>query len=217
MKKIPAAFLSLLCSLFSFAQNNAETKPIPWLFEYFTKGQVLLKSGSTEYASLNYNTDDQTIAFEKDGKTMILTGLETIDTIYFFNKRFVPGPDDHIYEVITSSPVAALCASYYGKLKPAIAVTDKNGTSHKEAGEASNTMSGIYVLRPYKGDYTVEIQKSFWLIKHKQLYKANSEKQFNKVFSHQETAISKYIADNKIRFNNENDLIKLTAFCNALL
>ncbi|MEP6750633.1 MAG: hypothetical protein ABJB86_23045, partial [Bacteroidota bacterium] len=79
----------------------------------------------------------------------------------------------------------------------------------------SNTMSSIYVLRPYQGDFNIEIQKNYWLIKAKQIYKATSAKQFEKVFPHQEEAIKNYVASNQVNFNVENDLVKLTLFCNA--
>jgi len=220
MKKLAIALFFSFVSLFINAQNNTTNttdQRSQYLYENFAKGIVLMKSGTLEEALLNYNTADQSIVFEKpDASVLTLTGLETIDTIYFRNKHFIPGPDGLIYEVIVSNPPAvALYVTYTNKMKPAVATTDQNGTSRKQAAEVSNTVSNVYVLRPYKGDYLIEIQKNYWLIKAKQIYKANSAKQFEKVFPHQETAIRNYIAETHISFNMEEDLIKLTAFCNS--
>lgn len=178
-----------------------------------------MKNGGVENASLDYNTADQSIVFEKeDGSILTLAGLENIDTIYFHNKKFIPGPDELIYEVIiNNAPKISLYVTYTNKLRPAVAVTDQNGTTHKDAAETSNTMSDVYVLRPYKGDYNVEIQKNYWLIKSKQIYKATSAKQFEKVFPHQDDIIKNYVADKQVNFNIENDLVKLTFFCNQHL
>jgi hypothetical protein len=214
------AFLSAV--FFSTAQTNTSNGVdlrSQCLFEKFAKGVVLMKNGSVEDASLNYNTADQSIVFEKDENTiMTLTGLESVDTIYFNHKKFIPGPDGLIYEVvINNSPRISLFVTYTNKLRSAATGVDQSGTSRKEAGEVSNTMTGVYVLRPFKGDYIVEIQKSYWLIKAKQVYKAGSEKQFAKVFPHQDEAIQKFVADQQTNFRLEDDLIKLTLFCNSRL
>jgi len=219
MKKVSLATCILLAAVFCSAQNNTATADLrsQFLFENFARGTVLMKNGSVEEASLNYNTADQSIVFEKtDGSVLTLTGLETIDTIYFRNKRFIPGPDGLIYEVImNNSTPAALYVTYTNKMRPAVITADKNGISRKDAAEVSNTVSNVYMLRPYKGDYMVEIQKNYWLLKSKQIYKANSARQFEKVFPHQATAIRNYIADNHISFGIEEDLVKLTTFCNT--
>ncbi|MFT3932071.1 MAG: hypothetical protein QM726_00530 [Chitinophagaceae bacterium] len=210
----------LLAVLVCNAQIPTDVKnpSLAYLYENFTEGRVLMKSGAVEKAMLNYNTSDQSVVFKQDDKVMTLTGLTDIDTIYFNNKKFIPGPDELIYEVIANSNLAvSLYVTYTNKLKPALAVTDQaNGTTRKDAGEASNTLTSAYVTRPYKDDYTVEIRKNYWLIKGKQINKALNAKNFEKVFPHKEEAINNFIAKNEINFNIEPDLIKLTQFCNSL-
>jgi len=212
------SFAGFLCSAQNNTTNTTDLRE-QYLFEKFAKGVVLMKDGSIENASLNYNTADQSVVFEKDATTVLtLTGLENIDSIYFRNKRFIPGADGRIYEVIIpGKPAIGLFVTYTNKMKPATAVTDQSGTSHKEAAEVSNTMTGVYVLRPYKGDYLIEIQRNFWLIKSKQIYKAATVRQFEKVFPHQDNFIEKYIAENQVNFKLEDDLVKLTLFCNEKL
>ncbi len=222
MKKFAFPLLFSFACLFTNAQSSTTsttTMREQYLFEKFTNGIVLMKNGTIENAPLNYNTADQSIVFEKDENSVLtLTGLEAIDTIYFHNKKFIPGADGLIYEVIMeNSPAVSLFVTYTNRLKPATAVTDQSGTEHKNAAEVSNTVTGVYVLRPFKGDYLVEIQKNFWLIKARQVYRANSEKQFKKVFAHHDQDISKYIEENQVNFKVEADLVKFTLYCNTLL
>jgi hypothetical protein len=217
MRKM-AVYLTLLFScFFCHAQNNVADPGKEYLFEKFADGVVLMKNGSVEKAPLNYNTADQSIVFLKEEKTLTLTGLETIDTIYFHNMRFVPGPDGRVYEVLTAGAVpASLFVTYTNRKKPAVAVTDQGGTTHKEAAEVSNIVSDVYMLRPYKGDFMVEIQKNYWLIKSKQVYKAGNLKQFARVFPHKDAAIQEYVSAHQVNFLLEGDLIQLTSFCNTL-
>ncbi len=216
-------FIALSIVSFSgFAQITVVVDPKAemakqYLFENFAKGIVLMKNGAVENALLNYNTADQSIVFKQgENDILVLTGLEAVDTIYFHNKKFIPGPDGLIYEaIINNAPAVSLFVTYTNKQRPSTATADANGTSRKESAEVSNTMTGAYVSRPYKGDYIIEIQKNYWLIKSKQVYKATSEKQFEKVFPHKEDAIKKYIDDNHVNFKIEEDLVKLTLFCNT--
>lgn len=82
-----AFFLLLLGSLVlsdvTHAQSvNDSINAKPLLFESFLTGAVLMKSGQVEKAPLNYNTDDQSIVFIKNGKYMVIDDLDKIDTVH---------------------------------------------------------------------------------------------------------------------------------------
>lgn len=202
--------------IFSFEQSLTDstnfTKDL--LFDQFKDGTVLMKSGAIENAPLNYNTKNQTIVFIKDGQYMILTGTELIDTIYIENKKFVP-VNNKIYEVLTNETVA-LYLSYHNRPRPIVATTDHNGTTRKISNDVSNTVTDMYTMRNFKGNYNIEIMKDYWLKKDSKLYKAGTEKQFIKPFSSQmKKRIEAYIETNHVDFNKEEDLIELTKFCNS--
>jgi hypothetical protein len=176
---------------------------------------VLLKSGEISHAPLNYYAYDQTILFEKDGKILTLTGLPSIDTIYISERKFVP-VNNTVYEVVTNTGKVNLYLSYASKINPMVATADYNGTSKQSTNQVNNTVTNVYISRPYKGDYSIEIIKHYWLKKGDLFYKANSAKQFIKPFSSQmRSAIEQYIEPNHVDFNKQNDLIKLVSFCNG--
>src|SRR5665647_1206155 len=152
MKVILFMLFMFLCPMFSFAQPTKDSAYFykALLYEQFKNGTVLMKSGAIENASLNYNTENQTVVFIKDGQYMILTGTELIDTIYMENKKFVP-VNNKIYEVLTNEAVA-LYLSYHNRPRPIVATTDYNGTTRKVNNEVSNTVTDVYTMRNFKGN-----------------------------------------------------------------
>ncbi len=190
--------------------DNLQSKG--YLFEHFIQGSVLLKSHEIEYARLNYDSNNQNIAFEKDGQYLILTNLENVDTIFIEDKKFVP-VNNKVYEIATTTPIA-LYISYKGKPHSVSATTDHNGTSRKTNKEVSNTISDVYLTRRFQRDVEFEVIKEYWLVRGNSFYKANSEKQIIKVFPSKANVISQFIKNNKVDFSNRNDMINLINFCN---
>lgn len=214
-----AIFFLLFLQLFScalYAQSEKAAIDLkPFLFGKFIDGMVLMKSGVMENLPLNYNTDNQSIFFIKDDQYMEVTGLETIDTVYIQQKRFVP-VRNAFYEVIANAPSATLYISYTNKARPMVATTDHSGTTKQANNQVSNTVSDVYVSRNFKGNYTIEISKHFWLEKNNALHKIDNQKQLLKLYpSDEREAIENYITSNAINFNNEMDMIKLFRFCNS--
>lgn len=186
-----------------------------YVFDDFVTGTVLLKSKEVSYAPLNYCSYDQTILFKQGAQVMTLTGLETIDTVYIADKKFIPVANV-VYEVVDGKGKIELCASYVGKLVPWTATTDHNGTERKQSNEVSNTVSSVYVTRPYKGDFSMQVTKKYWLKSFNEIHKANNLKDFLRVFKESTNpSISEYVSQSHIDFNNEADLVKLVDFCNG--
>lgn len=208
------SFIFLFFSLCLHAQGLRDSAQLrALLFNRFIDGAVLMKSGAVEKAKLNYNTDNQSIVFIKDNQYMILTGLESVDTIYIDDKKFVP-IKEAVYEVVTPLEEIPLFVSYTNKIRPVVATVDHNGASRQASSQVSNTVSDTYVGRTFRGNYSVEFIRHFLLKKRFSFYKVNNEKQLLKVFPEHETAIRKYIYDNQTNFSSLPDLINLVAFCN---
>jgi hypothetical protein len=203
---------ALLFPYLSNGQTKDSINQSKYLFEHFTNGTVRYKTGMTEQASLNYNTDDQTIAFERNGQYLTLTNPDDIDTIYIENKKLVPAIDK-FYEVLTPTKIA-LFATYTNKTRPIVAGTDHDGTSKQVSNGVSNTVTDYYMLRNFKSDYALEIHRHFWLRRGNTFYKADTERQIANVFHEKADAISTFIKQNKINLKDPADMEKLIAFCN---
>jgi hypothetical protein len=211
MKKIFLAVLLFPCfAQAQFVTDSSKFKK--FLYEHFMDGHVLMKSGLVEKAPLNYNSEDQSIYFIKNGIYMILTGLNDIDTIYIQHKRFIP-VDNKIYEVISESTATKVLVSYSHKVRPLTATTDHGGTAKKSANEVSNTVSDVYMRRNFKAHSSIEIFRQFWLVKDGKLQKADSPKQIQKVYSSKSVGeIDKYIKENSLNLNLENDIVNLVKY-----
>lgn len=210
-----------LLIIFSFPQssfsqsNDSLVQKQSYLFEQFVDGSVFLKSGETDEAPLNYNANDQTLLFRRDGKMYTLTGLSDVDSIHIGQKKFVPFKNV-IYEVITNTGKVDLYMTYTSKINRMVTAADYNGTSKQSASQVNNTVTDVYLSRPYKGDYAVTIERHYWLRKGDALYRVNSIKQFLKPFSSQMAlAIKQYAEANSINFSKEGDVVKLVNFCNG--
>lgn len=219
MKK-PLFFLFFLFSFihFSSAQSYDDTvlQQQSYIFDQFVDGSVLQKSGEIDKASLNYCAHNQTILFKKEGTIFTLTGLSAIDTIYIKDRKFVP-VNNAVYEALTHTGKVDLYISYVSKMNHLVAAADISGTSQKNPNPVNNTVTNVYISRPYKGAYSIEIVKHFWLKNFKNLYRVKNEKDFLKIFKEGTVpSIKDYLKQNHIDFNNEADLVKLVNFCNNL-
>jgi hypothetical protein len=219
MKKIIfTSFLFLQISLLGNAQsaNDSAVQRQSYLFDHFINGSVLLKTGGVSEAPLNYSSIDQSILFEKDNKIFTLTELATIDTIYIASRKFVPH-NNIVYEVLNKSGKVSLYITYTNKLRRMVATTDHNGSSKQDMSDVSNNVSDVYVSRPYKGDFSVEITKHYWLKSYNNIHKANNAKDFLNVFKEStHDAIINYLDQHPVDFRNQKDLVALTEFCNQL-
>lgn len=207
-------FWALLFSGSGYSQSVKDSVQLrTLLFNHFIEGVVLMKSGAIEKAPLNYNTDNQGIVFIKDDQYMALTELETVDTIYIDDKKFVP-VKQAIYEVVTPSEEIPLFVSYTNKIRPIVATADHNGGSKQAGSQVSNTVSDTYVNRTFRGNYSVEFIRHFLLKKKYSFYKISNEKQVIKVFPENEIAIQKFISENQTNFSSLSDIVNLVIFCN---
>jgi hypothetical protein len=214
MKKCSLALFFLTFLFFpAFSQKTPDSLQLrPFLFDSFSDGVVLMKSGTKEPGTLNYNSDNQTVYFTKDGGYFILAGLDNVDSIYIRDKKFV-AVNDIAYEVLAGKSEAGLVVSYSNKLRPMVATTDNNGTSRKNANEVRNTISDNYVGRIYKSNFSIEFIAHYWLKKGTRLYKFDTEKQVIKLYWKKENEIREFIKQQKINFYKQEDVIRLFQFC----
>lgn len=213
MRKILCFVFSGFLVLPAVAQSADSTRFKMLLFDRFSEGRVLMKSGRTEKALFNYNTDDQSLVFQHGDAYMTLVGLEEIDTIYLQQKKFIP-LENKILEVLPQPGPALLYATYSGKTRPLVATTDHNGSAQRNANEVSNTITDVYARRNFKGQYEVEIQKQYWIRNGNTLARANTKNQLLKLFPRKsKTAVENYMASQRINLQNEADLIRLVRFC----
>jgi hypothetical protein len=211
-----ALIISTLLPFYSYAQVSIDKSVLNTnLYEVFISGKVLMKSGRTEEALLNYNTENQSIVFKQNEQVLTLTDLTSVDTVYIADRKFIP-VENTFYEIITGTGVIGLYVTYTNKRRPVMASTDHTGTSRQSADKASNNVASAYLSRPNQLNYTAEVLTHYWLKRGNSFYKANNENQLLKVFPLKDNpSIKNYISENKINFDNREDIARLVAFCNG--
>lgn len=184
----------------------------PYLFEQFEDGIVLLKSGQMEKASLNYNTDDQSIAFMKDNTIMVLVDLPNVDTVFIENKKFVSF-DNKLFEVEKVDTDLYLYISYNNKIVPLVATTDHEGTSRQSDSRVSNTVSNVYLKGNFKAHSKHELINKYWLFSGKGMVAFTNENYLARKYKAKAGLIKNFVHENHINFNKEEDLKKLLELC----
>ena len=215
MRKIFVPLIAGLAGLFATnacaqVTTHADSLRVAgYLFPDFVDGTVLMKSGAIEKAQLNYNTNNQEIGFMKDGQYMELTGLETIDTVYVYEKKFVPYHEKFFMVVNTPAGIQVL-ALVYNKPVPQTATVEHNGLDKRNSGSVNNVVTNAY-LSPnfWKSYFEMTYQKRFFLQKGNMLLKANSQRDVINIYPEKENKIRNFVKKNKTNFNQEEDVVAL--------
>jgi hypothetical protein len=182
---------------------NIDLKPL--LFKNFVNSSIVKKDGTNVQASLNYNTNNQSIIFLSNNEYMQLTGLEEIQEIKIDKSIFIP-IDDKFYE---KTEMNNLYISYSNKVVVNDVVTSKPGTEVKNARESSNNVSNVYVSRNYQSPNKLAFVKKFWLLKENEMIEVNNINKVARAFNVNKNKVNQFVKKEKLDFNNYDDVIKL--------
>jgi len=214
MRKIIAPLIAGLAGFIATAAHSQVTtqadsiRAAGYLFADFVEGSVLMKSGITEKARLNYNTNNQEIGFMKDGQYMELTGLETIDTVYINGKKFMPY-HEKFYMVLTTSTDMPLLALIYNRPVPQSVSIEHSGLDKRNSATVSNNVTNAYSNHNFRSYSELTYQKKFFLLKGRVLLKANSQQEIINIYPDKKDLIKNFIKENKTNFNDEKDVVAL--------
>lgn len=214
MRKLILYAAAIISPVFGFSQQN-ELQQQGYVYGNFVMGKVVMKNGSVVEAGLNYNTNNQNIAFMKDKDIMLLSNLDEIDTVYLDDKKFFPINGKFYY--LADNGKFSLLVSYGNRTLSLTTTTDHNGSGTQSTNQVSNTISNQYTNRRYDGKHNLEVTKMFWIQRSKDLYKVTSVKQYAKAFPEKEDEIKTYASTNNIDFSKEEDLVKLTDFVQGIV
>jgi hypothetical protein len=215
MKLFIATLLMFIAAFAAFAQTGNDVTP--YLFHEFVKASVLQKGGGATEASINYNTLTQEMVYMDGATKMVLGAVETIDTIYIQNKKFIP-VGNVFYEKLTDTKYA-LYEQHFCKIllkgRNADLQDQVNNTITASQGIQNhiNTSYSKYDMKFGEG-YTMEAHNTFYLQKVKSFYSIDGLKSILKYFPGKEPGINAYIKDKNLDLTQAGDLAKLIVFCN---
>ena len=213
MKNIFLTIILFSQCLMAFAQDQKPAFLSHYVSPEFSQGVVKKKNGSIEKASLNYNAVTQEIIFEVGDTKYALAEINTIDSVSFQSKKFIP-VDSVFYEVVPVSSSSNLYVQHkcrvelggadigYGSKTQTTATTSLSSYNN----QGSNRM--MYNLQ-LPSEYKITPYDEYWLKNGNSYIKANNAKQIQKVYPGKEAEIKSYLKTNKPDLKNQADLIAL--------
>lgn len=197
----------ILGSFFSSAQDRGQRLDLrPLLFKSFLKADIVKKDGSKIEASVNYNTDNQSIIFLTKDEYMELTALLEIEQIKIDSEIFVP-IGSRVYQKTERND---LFISYSNKVVVNDFITSKRGTELKNAKEGNNfSLSNVYVSKNYNSPNDLEFVKKFWVMKAGELVEISNLKKLSKAYNLSNRQVNEFVKEHNINFNNYTDITTL--------
>jgi len=203
-------------SVKGYSQSTSGGETPQFLFSDFSDGIIRMTNGTAQKAMLNYNLISEKIVYQKDGKIFDLIGLELVDTVLIYESAFVP-VEGVFYEILYVAPVS-LFLQWKGSLIPPGKPAGYGGTSQVSNTKMLSSVeltSGYYNIK-LPSNYTVNVEKKYWLISEGNASFFTNERQFLKLYPVHEEELKNFIKKNKIKFEKEAGVVKLVEFLNEL-
>lgn len=228
MKKLLLIVFASALFSFSFSQKKSftvgagkgieESLPdsLTFIFPRFERGTVYFRNGSFGNANLNYNLLKEEMLFiDPKGDTLAIDNEPTINYIAIDNDSFYY--DKGYLELVEAYPTGKLAK------RESINVSDElkvGGYGQTSSVSAITSLSSIY----RGAEYTpLNARGELLLLKHTRYYigdKFNNflpvtKRNLIRMFGGNETLLEDYLKENKLLFNNEDDLKKIISFLSA--
>ncbi|HLN54468.1 MAG TPA: hypothetical protein VK207_00675 [Bacteroidales bacterium] len=218
--------ISLLTSAFCLCASGQTDpgNPLPhFVFPGFTKGVTKMKDGKVFSSNLNYNTVDEIMVTELDGKYRYAKDLESIDTILIEYKKFVP-VGKVFYEVLANGPVSLFLQNKstltpkgsnvgYGSRSQSVGATDYKRFEMQQ-WNVNNQWDVVNIDLPPNMDVTPA--SVYWVRNDDKFEKFINLNQFYKIFPEKQAELKQFVKNEKISMKSREDLIRLVNYSNTL-
>ncbi len=216
MKRFVPIMVLCMYGILSFAQTEGK-KFSAYILPEFKQGKVLMKSGVSYNALLNYDALTEEMVFVNKGDVLAIADeeVELVDTVFVAGRNFVTLNHKFVEVVYSSSTV--LYAAYKCKLssegKPG-AYGDTSQTS------AITTASGFYSggNRYYLSSpdmYKLKPYTWYWLMKDGKLSRFINIKQLANLYRNKDEKLKAYLKHNNVIFDNQEDIARLISYLEA--
>lgn len=204
-------FFVALTSAMGQTENDTLTH---YLFPEFSTGRILLKAGTSRESILNYNSLTEEMIFEYQGKYLAIANVESIDTVYIQNRKFISA-GKLFYEIPVNLKVPLIIRHVCRVIPPGNS-TAYGGTSETSAIREVNHLyaSGQTYDMKLPADYKVIPSSQFFLLKEGLPVRISNIRQIIKCFPAKEVGIKKFVKDHGTDFAVLKDLVDLIIFCN---
>ncbi|MGE0079557.1 MAG: hypothetical protein AB7S48_16980 [Bacteroidales bacterium] len=213
MKRFSLLFTFCILLTSSYAQIKT-IEVSHYLFPEFTDGTILMKTGTKNEASLNYNSITEEMVFDKNGNKLAIANsmYTSIDTIYIKDKKFILLNDKFLEQVHASK--YTLLVEHKCDLSAPSKPSAYGGESNSSASTSYTSLATngmVYELALPSG-YKVKPFINYWLKVDGTGNKFSNLKQLIKLFPDKKVSIKTFIKENNVEYNNQESIIKLIEF-----
>ncbi|MCX6256013.1 MAG: hypothetical protein NTV31_16290 [Bacteroidia bacterium] len=211
------SIIILICtSTGLLAQTDTLKYPEQFLFPEFLSGKIDLKDGRDFDMILNYNIISEKITFIQRGKILDLTNPGSVDTIYLGGKIFIPF-GKVFYEVLSEEPFI-LFVQHKGIVQEPLK-TDSYGRVPETSSASSMNYfkDGSDLKALLDRNFIIKKEDVYWVHMNESMQSFKDATQLVKIFPDIKSEIRLYIRQNKIKFENSDDILKLMNYCNSLI
>ena len=201
MRRIFIFIAFALCSLW---QLRAQADTASFLFDKYEDAQVLLRAGGELKSKMNYSIVVNKFYFidPQDKQVKELANPGDILLIKIAGRTFYPESNGAGIEMLPTKPVVYVqytrsettAVQSYGTIT-------SNGQSYKLEGEKIIVSNRHHV---------------YWVEKDDKMKQFRNFKQLAKIYSKHHAEVEKYIEDNKVNFEDVDQIVKLCAYADSL-
>lgn len=212
---IPVFMLLLIPD--SYSQIKVSDDIPQYLFNRFSEGMVVKKSGEQVVAELNYNIATEEMIFIQDDRFLALGNLSSIDTVYLNNMVFLPA-DNKFLELAVTGKIDLL-VQFSGTARVEGEEVGYGSTSQTSRVSSMSSISGsggIYKLDP-PDNIKISRNITYFVKQDGELERFVNERAFMRLFRDKRKQIKEYISENNLDFDNYVDVVQAVAWLNDQL
>lgn len=223
--------LLLLCPCWIFAQdgqvvqvtvgddlNDKVSTHLQYLFPEFSNGEVYFQDAPKGGGMLNYNMLQGEMQFVNNNEVMTLANIRNVAMVNINNRKFYPFNNKEFTEELLTTDKIQLrvrrkgsAVNYAQKGAFGMSSSTSSISSYSSiAGIGGDQQYELSVMR----DVLVTLKYYYYLVGSNGKYtQIKNVKTFTKQFPAHRTQIEAFVKEHNIRFDKENDLKALLAYC----
>ena len=215
-------FCGCLCGQYRNVVVPAGTKIIDnfppsmrYLYPEFVQGKIVLKNDKSSSCMVNYNMLQDEIEFLQDNDTLSIVKKKDLKYIIADNDTFIY--NSGYVKFVSGQDLKIYCKDKF-YLKE-ILKRDGMGAVNRSAAIESNSSMGNQTVSydlAVSEDYVYRREISYYIITSNGSIEQLKKQDILNLFSNHKSNIQKYLKDNKIDFQKQEDVVKLAGYLSAL-
>jgi len=206
-----------------FATGYAQNKNIfifHYVFQHFKPGVVYMKSGVSDKYMLNYNSITEEMLFDEKDQILAIgkTEIGLIDSVIIEGRKFIILNDKFVELLYHNTKDAThscdLYAAYTCSVIPPGKPSAYGGVSHTASSLSLSSINvgGLLYNLELPDGYTTKPRTHYLIKKNGELHRFLSMQQIKNFYNNKKGLFNSFVRENRVKFEDQNDIAKLIEF-----